>query len=312
MLSPLSSAPADAARAHLVSAGDPGTRIRDVVVYSAAMRRNIPLSVITPRPSSRPAGVFYLLNGAGGGEDRANWLNKTDVAEFFADKNVLVVIPSAGAFSYYTDWRRADPELGLNRWSTFLGRELPPIIDAGFHTSGRNVIGGISTSGTAVLNLAIEHRGLYRAVGAYSGCPTTSDPFGQSTVRLVVETRGGGDATNMWGPYDGAGWRAHDPVLHAEKLRGLALYISNAGGLPGAYDTPRHVPDPSTLADQIVVGGGIEMGTMACTVALLNRLGALRIPATVDLPPTGTHSWRYWQDQLHKSWPVYAKVLARP
>lgn len=231
------------------------------------------------------------------------------VARFFADKNV-VVIPEQGAFSYYTDWQRADPELGVNKWSTFLGRELPPIIDATFGTAGRNVIAGISTSGTAVLNLAIEHPGRYRAVGAYSGCPTTSDPFGQATVRLVVETRGGGDAQNMWGPFGGPAWRAHDPVLNAQRLRGIALYIANAGGLPGAHDTPRYVRDPSTLADQIVVGGGIEVGTMACTVQLLDRLGRLRIPATVDLPPTGTHSWRYWQDQLRRSWPVFAKALA--
>ncbi|STQ65873.1 Mycolyl transferase 85C [Gordonia bronchialis] len=129
-------------------------------------------------------------------------------------------------------------------------------------------------------------------------------------MRLVVETRGGGDAQNMWGPFGGPAWRAHDPVLNAQRLRGIALYIANAGGLPGAHDTPRYVRDPSTLADQIVVGGGIEVGTMACTVQLLDRLGRLRIPATVDLPPTGTHSWRYWQDQLRRSWPVFAKALA--
>ena len=161
-----------------------------------------------------------------------------------------------------------------------------------------------------MLNLAIEHPDLYEAVGSYSGCPTTSDPFGQEYIRLVVEIRGDGDATNMWGPYGGSGWRAHDPVVNAAKLRGQKLYISNAGGLPGQYDSPRYVKDLDTLADQIVVGGVIEGATLGCTVQLLNRLGQLNIPATVDLPPTGTHSWLYWQDQLHRSWSFYERALA--
>jgi S-formylglutathione hydrolase FrmB len=34
------------------------------------------------------------------------------------------------------------------------------------------------------------------------------------------------------------------------------------------------------------------------------RLAELSIPATVHLPVTGTHSWRYFQDELHRSWPT--------
>ena len=67
--------------------------------------------------------------------------------------------------------------------------------------------------------------------------------------------------------------------------------------------------DLDTLADQIVVGGVIEGATLGCTVQLLNRLGQLNIPATVDLPPAGTHSWMYWQDQLHRSWSFYERAL---
>ncbi|AFR47957.1 MULTISPECIES: alpha/beta hydrolase [Gordonia] len=292
----------------LVDAGSPG-RVTDIVVHSDAMNRDVPLTVIKPADESKPRGVLYLLNGAGGGEDRANWLEKTDIVEFTRNKNLYVVIPNAGQYSYYTDWQKRDPVLGVHKWSTFLGKELPSVVDATYNTSGRNAIGGISSSATSVLNLAIEHPDLYEAVGSYSGCPTTSDPFGQEYIRLVVEVRGDGDATNMWGPYGGAGWRAHDPVVNAAKLRGQNLYISNAGGLPGQYDNPRYVKDLDTLADQIVVGGVIEGATLGCTVQLLNRLGQLNIPATVDLPPAGTHSWLYWQDQLHRSWPFYERAL---
>jgi S-formylglutathione hydrolase FrmB len=281
----------------------------DLVVYSASMDRDIPLSVILPNDRSAPRPTLYLLNGAGGGEDAATWLARTDVVDFFADKNVNVVIPNAGAFSYYTDWQKDDPELGRNKWSTFLGQELPPIIDAALGTTGRNAIAGISSSGTSVLNLAIEHQGLYQAVGSYSGCATTASELGQAYIRITVELRGGGDATNMWGPYDGPGWRANDPIINAEGLRGQTLYVSNATGLPGPYDSLAYVSDPTKLVDQIVLGGGIEAATGICTALLADRLNALKIPATFDIPPVGTHSWGYWQDQLHRSWPKLGAAI---
>jgi diacylglycerol O-acyltransferase/trehalose O-mycolyltransferase len=293
----------------LVDAGSTSDRVTDIVVHSPSMNNDIPLTIIKPKDQSRPRGVIYLLNGAGGGEDNANWLNKSDIEKFTANKNLYVVIPNKGRFSYYTDWQKPDPELGVYKWSTFLGKELPPVIDATFNTNGRNAIGGISSSATSVLNLAIEHKGLYKAVAAYSGCAQTSDAFGQRSIRLVVESRGNGDATNMWGPLDGPAWRANDPVVHADKLRGLKLYLSSGSGLPGRYDNFRYVTDAKTLADQIVVGGVLEGGSLYCTQNLAQRLRTLKIPATVDLEPAGSHSWLYWQSQLHRSWSFYEQAL---
>ncbi|MBY4571650.1 alpha/beta hydrolase [Gordonia sp. LUNF6] len=302
---PVSAAPASA----LVSSSATGPTSTDIVVHSAAMNRDIPLTVLLPKDRSRPAGVLYLLNGAGGGEDSATWQGKTDVVNFFAQKNAYVVIPMKGAFSYYTDWLKPDEKLGVNKWSTFLGEELPAVIDSTYSTNGRNAIAGISSSATSVLNLAIAHKGLYRTVAAYSGCAATSTQPGQTYVRLVVETRGGGDARNMWGPYNGPLWRQNDPVVNAAGLRGVSLYLSAATGLPGKYDTPQYVPDSATLTDQIVVGGAIEAATRQCTEGLAAKLGRLRIPATVDRVPAGSHSWKYWQDQLHKSWPQIARGI---
>ncbi|MDF3280716.1 alpha/beta hydrolase family protein [Gordonia sp. N1V] len=309
LLVPVGVAPDAHAAGHMVSAGSPSEKLTTIVVHSDAMDRDIPLTVIKPRDPSQPRGVLYLLNGAGGGEDSASWLARTDIESFFADKNVYVVIPEQGAFSYYTDWIRRDPTLGVNKWSTFLGSELPAVIDSTYRTSGRNAIGGISSSGTSVLNLAIAHRGLYRAAASYSGCASTSDPLGQQYIKLVVDGRGGGNTVNMWGPDNGPLWRANDPVLNAGKLRGTALYISNSSGLPGPHDNPQAVRDPITLTDQVVLGGGIEAATSICTQQLLGRLNGLRIPYTADVGRPGTHSWGYWQDQLHRSWPFFRRAI---
>ncbi|KXX56517.1 alpha/beta hydrolase [Rhodococcus sp. LB1] len=304
---PLTAGPPEA------SAGpEPEPETVTVHVYSPSMDRVVPVAVQTPADTSVPRPTLYLLNGAGGGEDEATWQHQADVESFFADKNVNVVTPLAGAFSYYTDWQRDDPELGRNKWTTFLTQELPPIIDAEFGTSGVNAIAGISMAGTSVLSLAIAAPSLYRGIGAYSGCAETSTDAGQFYVRTVVESRGGADSENMWGPLGGPGWVANDPLVNAEKLRGTAMFISSSTGLPGEHDTltARSVDgDPSVLANQVIVGGIIEAAVDSCTHRLASRFDELGIDATFDFRPSGTHSWGYWEDDLHESWPMLATAM---
>ncbi|MEV4238439.1 alpha/beta hydrolase family protein [Nocardia sp. NPDC049737] len=276
------------------------------------MGREFSVQVQRPADTGAPRPTLYLLAGVDGGEDGATWGTKTDVMGFFGDKNVNVVQPLGGAYSYYADWRVADPVLGVNKWQTYLTRELPPLIDAALGTNGRNAIAGISTSGTSVLSLAISNPGLYRSVGAFSGCAQISDPVGQAFVALSVR-KGGGDPVNMYGPPQDPMWAANDPYVNAEALRGLNLYLSAGSGLPGPYDNPT---DPHTqswaeggLPLQVTMGGAIEGSTAWCTRNMRTRLNQLGIPATYDLEPTGTHSWGYWEHALKDSWPVLANGL---
>ncbi|MFI6431478.1 alpha/beta hydrolase [Rhodococcus oryzae] len=278
-------------------------------VYSASMGKTIPVKVQRPMDSSAPRPTLYLLNGAGGGEDSATWQRRTDVATFFADKNVNVVTPVGGAFSYYTDWQKDDPKLGRNKWTTFLTKELPPLIDSEFKANGVNSMAAISMTGTSVLNMAIAAPGLYKSVASYSGCAETSTDMGRAYIKMVVESRGGAKVENMWGAKNDAAWVANDPVVNAEKLRGTQLYISSGNGLPGAHDNLEETGGISGLANQALLGGVIEGATLVCTNNLSKRLGELGIPAVVDFRPNGTHSWGYWEDDLHKSWPMLAASI---
>nr|WP_169917991.1 alpha/beta hydrolase family protein [Rhodococcus zopfii] len=281
-------------------------------VYSASMGREIPVDVWRPADTSEPRPTLYLLNGAGGGEDAGTWRLQTDAIDFLTDKNINVVSPLAGRFSYYTDWYSPDPALGNNKWTTFITEELPPIVDAALGTNGVNAIAGLSSSGTSVFSLATAKPGLFGGVAAYSGCAQTSDPIGKQFVKVTVETWGGGDIQNMWGSDDDPAWEANDPYLHAEKLRGLELYVSNGTGLPGRYDNgdgPGMNGDAGNVANQVIVGGVIEAATNYCTHNLQNRLDELGIPATFKFREDGTHSWGYWEDELKESWPVLARAL---
>ncbi|MRH92523.1 esterase family protein [Nocardia sp. SYP-A9097] len=281
-------------------------------VRSAAMDAEYTVEVQRPADASAPRPVLYLLNGAGGGQDTANWKRNTDATQFFADKNVNVVMPIGGAFSYYTDWRADDPKLGVNKWKTFLTEELPPLIDGALNGNGLRAIVGMSMSGTSVLQLPIAKPGLYRAVAAYSGCAQISDPIGRKFAELVVSI-GGGNPANMYGPDTDPEWAENDPYVHAEDLRGLELYISNGSGLPGKHDNLTDVrslgPADGGIMQQLLVGGILEAASDWCARNLQTKLEQLEIPATFEISEAGTHSWGYWEDALRASWPVLAKGL---
>ncbi|WP_433734486.1 alpha/beta hydrolase [Nocardia sp. CA-129566] len=284
-----------------------GGRQFEVVVRSAAMDRPITLWMSHPGAG---APALYLLNAVDGGEDGGPWTRRTDIADFFADKHVNVIVPMGGRASYYTDWLNDDPILGRNKWTTFLTRELPPLLESRFGMTGRNAVAGLSMSATSALNLAIGAPGRYQAVGSYSGCPRTSDPAANAYVHSELAVFGA-NADNMWGAPDNPAWAEHDPMLHADRLRGIALYISAGNGVPGAHETLGDLDiegSPVRLLDRIAVGGVMETVIGGCTRPFLDRLAAAGVPATVKLRQ-GTHAWAYWQDDVHESWPLFAAAI---
>ncbi|NMO01126.1 esterase family protein [Gordonia sp. TBRC 11910] len=308
-------ATASPAVAHIERIVSEGPTQSAAYVYSAAMHKTVKVQILTPAshttvPTTSPRPTLYMLSGLGE-EDPTNsiWLRKTDIVKFFAGKNVNVVLPLAGNGSFYTDWRSDDPVLGRYRWETFLTEELPPLLDERFGGNGSRAIAGLSMGAGSALVLAARHPRFYRAVASYSGCYSATDLTGQVSTRAIVKVFGG-DATNMWGPIGDPRWAAHDVIRHAAGLRGTDLYISVGSGLPGRYDAPGY-PGNDNPADRTVVGGAIEVGSLACTRRLQSALAAQHIPADFRFVSPGTHSWPYWVDQLHSSWPVISRALSR-
>ncbi|WP_301546742.1 alpha/beta hydrolase family protein [Gordonia sp. X0973] len=307
----------------IVSARSTGVQEESLVVYAASMKREVPLTVLLPKDTAKPRPVLYLLNGVGGGErvktadgtKGSSWGDYTTYRKFFRDKNVYVVTPMSGRFSYYTDWREPDPQLGIQKWQTFLTEELPPLIDQHYGTARRNAIAGLSMGGTSVFNLAIANHRLYRSVAAFSGCARTSDPIGQQYVKLTINDNARNRrAEKMWGPVGGPGWLANDPYVQAPRLRGIKIYMTTGSGLPGENDTLERQDvkngGPHWLADQILSGGVIEAAVNLCTQQMAQRLSSIGIPYRLTVRPTGTHAWSYWQQDLYNTWPALARDLA--
>ncbi|GAA5050623.1 alpha/beta hydrolase family protein [Nocardia callitridis] len=294
-------------------------RLVELTVFSAAMGKPITIEVLPAVDDSVPAPTLYLLNGVDGGSSDGdwstgdNWLTKTDAASFFADQHVNVVMPIGGGGSYYADWRHDDPVLGKQLWTTFLTKELPAVVDSAFGTTGANAVAGLSMSGVSVFQLAMGAPGFYRAIGSYSGCVRTSDLQGRAVVdSLVTSQRGNVD--NMWGPPNDPAWAANDAYLNAEKLRGTTIYVASGNGQAGPLDTldgPGIDEDPAKLIDQLTVGGILDAIAGRCTMQLGDRLRELNIPATVDVRARGTHSWGYWEQDLHNAWPSFRAALER-
>lgn len=280
-------------------------------VYSAAMRRTIAMQVLRPADTATPAPTLYLLDGAEDGfgprGSLTTWETKTDLVRFMADKHVNVVTLVDGAYTYYTDWLADDPALGRNKWTTFLTAELPSVLDSAFRASGRNAIAGVSMSATSALQLAEAAPGVYRSVGSFSGCDQLSQQICAAVVQTVVRM-GHANPDNMWGPVGGPDWVAHDPSTAANllKLRGVNVVIASGSGAPGAHDTGS---DVAKVFNQVVSGGGIETATAYYTRKLQDQMAKLKVPATFLFPPFGTHSWLYWQDDLHTAWPSFATSL---
>nr|WP_280458435.1 alpha/beta hydrolase family protein [Nocardia carnea] len=287
--------PAAAAPGPRVDAERPlGGRAVALDVFSPAMNRVITNRVI-PAAGGGPAPTIYLLTGIGGGTDGISWWDDTDVRQFFADKNVNVVMPIGGAYTLYTDWRTDDPVLGRARWQTYLTTELPAVVDARFTTTGRNAIAGVSMSGGSAVDLAIQAPGRYQAVASYSGCPWSADAAGVAMVGAQV-LRGGGNPGNMWGPPGGPGWQAHDAFRHAARLAGTAVYLSAASGIPGAIDRGWGFPPVEAVAS-------------ACTSAFAGRLAQLGVGAVHIDRPAGAHTWGQFEYDLHDSWPYLARAI---
>ncbi|MFI8569036.1 alpha/beta hydrolase [Rhodococcus sp. NPDC078407] len=279
-----------------------------VWVDSPSMGRAIQVQVLLPAAQAVSRPTLYMLDGVSAGKEsdykESTWTQKTDIVDFFADKQVNVVLPVGGSSSYYTDWNVPDPVLGVNKWETFLTSELPPLIDARFSGNGTNAIAGVSMGAQAAMDLITRHPDLYTGVAGLSGCYDNSQPNFKDAVRATVATNGG-NASNMWGENSDPRWVQHDPSANAEALRGKDVYISVGTGLPGPYELGPGGSGPEAA----LMGGPLEAAALYCMTVFDTRLRALDIPATTVYRPYGIHGWPYWQDDLRESWPTLERAL---
>lgn len=289
---------ATAEAAHITGIEHVNDRWDKVSVFSPSMNKVIVNDVYKAARSGSP--TFYLLPGIDGGDNldpgglwapgTKSWFGMADIPGFFAGKNVNVVSPLGGQFSWFTNWV-ADPG---KQYQTYMTQELPPLIDAEYNTNGRNAVGGLSSTGGTAVDYAIQAPGLYQAVGSYSGLLTPAANPQQVSITLMG---GGASADAMWGPAGGPLWVAHDPSLNVAKLAGVAVYVAASGsGNVGEVDKlpPGFGPN--------ITGGLIERIIADSTRVFADNAAAAGIPITYVVRPDGSHTWGLFESEMQESW----------
>jgi diacylglycerol O-acyltransferase / trehalose O-mycolyltransferase / mycolyltransferase Ag85 len=269
--------------------------MRDLTVASPALGETVKVRLLLPvHYPARPGGrwpVLYLLHGCC--DTYQSWTRSTDVEALTAHSDVLVVMPDGGKAGFYSDW------LAGPRWETFHLTELRQILQQDYRASAVMAVAGASMGGLGALAYAARHPGLFRAAASFSGIADTRLSLRESMRYAGLVRSQGGDPSYLWGDPrgDAAVWAAHNPYDLAPQLRGTQLFIAVGTGQPGPLD-PAGTPAST-----------IESSLAAENAALAGRLRALKIPAQHDFYGPGTHSWPYWQRDLHHAWPLLQHAL---
>ncbi|AYG84574.1 Diacylglycerol acyltransferase/mycolyltransferase Ag85B [Streptomyces hundungensis] len=278
-----------------------GPREMDLTIQSPALGSIAQVRLLTPdgwSPGRHAWPVLWLLHGCCGGY--ADWTTYSDVAQLPALRQVLVVMPEAGAAGWYSDWWNYGRG-GAPRWEEFHLGEVRQIVERGYGAGERRVAAGLSMGGFGALLYAARHPGFFRAVASYSGTvhPLLQVPGGFGPDWFLDLDRGAGvDPYAIWGDpaEQRAVWAAHDPTLRAGPLRGLPVFLSCGDGRAGPYDPPGTTDPGETYLERQ-------------NQALAARLRALGSPAVTDFYGPGHHDWPYWQRELRRSLPMLLAAL---
>jgi len=277
-------------------------------VNSPAMGAPIQVQILLARDwNVNPSASFpsvWMLDGLRATDNENAWTYETDAESFYADKNVNVILPVGGQSSFYSDWLQ--PDNGKNyQWETFLTKELPPILEKDWRTTQTRGVVGLSMGGTSAMFLTARNPGFFKFAASLSGILTTTSLGMPQAIQFAMTDAGGYNSAAMWGPPSNAQWAAHDPYALAEKLKGVSLYVSSGSGTTGPYDQPSGIPGVSTN----YAGMGLEILARLTSQTFATKLNQLGIPAQVNYRPSGTHSWPYWQFELHQLWPQLANAI---
>jgi len=277
-------------------------------VNSPAMGAPIQVQILLARDwNVNPSASFpsvWMLDGLRATDNENAWTYETDAESFYADKNVNVILPVGGQSSFYSDWLQ--PDNGKNyQWETFLTKELPPILEKDWRTTQTRGVVGLSMGGTSAMFLTARNPGFFKFAASLSGILTTTSLGMPQAIQFAMTDAGGYNSAAMWGPPSNPQWAAHDPYALAEKLKGVSLYVSSGSGTTGPYDQPSGIPGVSTN----YAGMGLEILARLTSQTFATKLNQLGIPAQVNYRPSGTHSWPYWQFELHQLWPQLANAI---
>lgn len=182
-------------------------------------------------------------------------------------------------------------------WETFHLRELRKLLERDYGAGHRRVIAGLSMGGFGALSYAGRNPGMFRAAASYSGVVHPLFPgFPEGLMSLLSQF--GEDPLALWGDPVAQRriWKAHDPYYLAKRLRSTPVFLSSGDGTAGPFDPPRP-PDE------------LEAFLNRMNHRLAARFEKVGVPLITDFYGPGTHTWPYWERELHRSLPLLLGAL---
>ncbi|GAA2785257.1 alpha/beta hydrolase family protein [Saccharopolyspora taberi] len=276
-------------------------RMVDLEIRSPALGTTAPVRILLPEKwdeqPSRTWPVLYLLHGCCTPVDYRSWTEWTDVEQFTADKDVLVVMPSDGPAGMYSQWWNQG-RTPLPDWESFHLDEVREVLERDYRAGQRRAVAGLSIGGYGAMAYAFRRRGMFDAAASYSGAVDIlqgSTPTGIQSI-LISQNLGPFD---LWGQEHANRlmWMAHNPADNAEDLRGVELYVSCGNGEPGPLDPPGQEYEAH------------EKSSLDSSRSFTDRLRQHGVPVTTNYYGNGTHAWEYWERELHASWPLLARGM---
>ncbi len=137
---------------------------KEYVFFSETLKSNTSVSIITPDLIERKSmKILWLLHGGYG--DNNEWIANTDIAKLAEERNLCVIMPSAGN-SFYSDMTDG------GKYFTHLTEELPKLIKAETAIdvlSSGNYIAGVSMGGYGAFKIALNYPEKFKYAAALSG-----------------------------------------------------------------------------------------------------------------------------------------------
>jgi diacylglycerol O-acyltransferase / trehalose O-mycolyltransferase len=271
-----------------------GPRIVDLNIRSPALGTTAMVRLLTPDGWAQRASarwpVLYLLHGCC--DSYESWTRSTGIETWPQLRDILVVMPEAGAVGFYSDWRRGPG------WETFHLGELRRLLERDYGAGSRRAVAGLSMGGLGALSYPARHPDLFRAAASFSG---VLHPLQDSGFMLGLFSGYTPDPRAIWGDpvRNRATWAGHDPTALAGKLPRIPLFVSAGNGRPGPLDEGGQGVDP------------IEARVMWESRAFVRRLRELDVPVRAEFYGAGTHAWPYWERELRHALPLLLAPLSR-
>jgi diacylglycerol O-acyltransferase / trehalose O-mycolyltransferase len=277
----------------------PGLPVEYLDVPSASMGRDIRIQFQGGGPQA-----VYLLDGLRAQDDFNGWDINTNAFEMFDQSGLSTVMPVGGQSSFYTNWYK--PATGKSgtltyNWETFLTQELPAFLAAnkGVSPTGNAAV-GLSMAGSASMNLATWYPNQFVYAASLSGFLNPSEGWWPTLIGVAMKDAGGYRASDMWGPSSDPAWKRNDPMLNIPRIvaNGTRIWVYAGNGTPnelGGGDLPATFLEGLTLRTNITFRD--------------TYLAAGGANGVFEFPPSGTHSWGYWGQQLSAMKPDLQRVL---